>query len=50
MCDNCGCGSSATMMNVSVNSAMAGLSDSSTLGTDTTDMTVQSAPKNTIGN
>jgi hypothetical protein len=50
MCDNCGCGSSSSMMDVQVVSAMAGISDSSNLGTDTTDMTVQSAPKNTIGN
>jgi hypothetical protein len=50
MCDNCGCGSSATMMNISVTSAMDGVTSSSPLGIDNSDMPVQSAPQNTIGN
>jgi len=50
MCDNCGCGSSATMMNVPVESAMDGVVSESSLGVDNSDMPVQSAPQNTIGN
>lgn len=45
MCDNCGCGSMAEMMDVAVPSAMSGVTDSSKLGTDNTDMPVQSAPQ-----
>lgn len=50
MCDNCGCGSSASMMDISVMSAMDGVVTSSNLGSDNSDMPVQSAPSNTIGN
>ena len=50
MCDNCGCGSMASMMDVSVTSAMNGMTNTSGLGSDNSDLEIQSAPKNTIGN
>jgi hypothetical protein len=50
MCDNCGCGSSASMMDVGVMAAMGGLTDYDKLGTNSGEMQVQSAPPNTVGN